>query len=118
MKKKIERWGLKVAIALLIVVISWSMAPSTVKAYVPIDDLITTVDDLQQSGEIYDLKRTEVLTADLEYIGTVIDSGDTDTATQSLNDFILKINDLSGVLMTTDAASQIVNDANTVLAGL
>ena len=106
------------AILLLCVLISWGVGLRPAESYAPIDDLIGSVNQLHQTGEIFDITVRENLVVSIQSIGTLIDDGNTITAKELLTAFTEEVSSLGGVLMTADAAVKIVEEAKKIVAVL
>jgi len=103
---------------LILVLSNWWLGADLVDAYGPINDLIGQVDQLRQTGAIFEGATASNLIANLQNIGNLVDAGDRASASQLLTAFNQEVNSMSGVLMTPAAAGQLVNGATTVAAGL
>lgn len=114
-KRRLFTLSLSVVFVLLL---SWGVGVNPAWGYGPIDDLVTHVDRLRQAGEIFDVATANNLVSGLKTIGTTVDAGDGVTAKQLLDAFVQEVGYLSGVLMTSTAAGQLVDGARTVAAGL
>ena len=101
-----------------VVVMNWSVGVPLAEAYAPVDDLVTSVNQLLQTGEIYEVVVMANLIVSLQTIGTVVDEGNTASAKDLLQAFIQEVQSLSGVLMTAQAAEQLVDEATTISATL
>lgn len=102
---------IKLASVVLLLLLSWSLERSLAWGYVPVDNLVNQVDQLRQSGGIFDVATAANLIKSLQAIGTTIDAGDNLTARQLLTAFNEEVSSLSGVLMTTTAADQLIAGA-------
>ena len=106
------------AVLLVLVVSSWGLGPAPAQGYAPIDDLINTISQLTQTGQISDVKVASNLIVSLQSIGTLIDGGQKPAAKNLLVAFRDEVSNLSGVGMTASAASQLADEAQTISAGL
>ena len=109
---------LRIAAILLCVLMSWSVGLRQAESYAAIDELSGSVDQLHEAGEIFDATVKTNLITSLQTIGTLIDDGNTITAKELLTAFTEEVSSLGGVLMSTDAATKIVEEAKKIVAVL
>ncbi|HET6466203.1 MAG TPA: hypothetical protein VFH55_11385 [Nitrospiria bacterium] len=96
----------------------WSTMPPVAQAYAPVDDLISSVNQLLQSQQILNETVAHDLINELVTIGSMVDQGNKATANQLLTAFTQDVNSLSGDLITPSAASQLVDKATQAQSGL
>lgn len=116
MKYIFQQNCLRMAAVLLCVLISWGVGLRQAESYTPIDDLSGSIDQFHQTGEIFDATVKINLITSLQTIGNLIDEGNTLTAKDLLTAFTEEVSSLGGVLMTTDAAVKIVEEAKRIVA--
>lgn len=118
MKNIFRQNCLRMAAILFCVLISWGTGLRHAESYTAIDDLSGSINQLHQTGEIFDATVKTNLITSLQTIGTLIDNGNTLTAKDLLTSFTEEVTSLSGVLMTTNAATKIVEEAKKIVAAL
>ena len=118
MKRILRRYSIKLAVSLVLLLLSWSVVLSPARSYAPIDDLINSVNQLRQSGQIFDATVAQNLITSLQGIATLVNSGNKTSAGQLLDAFNQEVNSLSGILMAPAAASQLVDAATRIASGL
>jgi len=102
----------------LFVFLLWSTGPSAAQAYAPVDDLVSSVNQLLQSQQILNETVAYDLINSLQTIGTMVDQGNKAAAAQLLTAFTQDVNSLSGDLITPSAASQLKQKAAETQSGL
>jgi hypothetical protein len=109
---------INVIVAMFLVLAIWSPSNAPVWGYAPIDNVISDVDRLRLDREIFDISTAANLIVSLGTIGNSIDAGDLATAKELLNAFSQEVASLSGALMTSGAAQELVDAATSIDAGL
>lgn len=109
---------IKLLAGVLLLLVSWGLEWDPAWSYAPVDNLINQVDQLRQAQEISDVATAANLIVSLQTIGTTIDAGNALTAKQLLSAFTQEVGALSGVLMTTTAADQLISAATTIANSL
>jgi len=118
MRERLRQHSIRQAAVLLLVLVSviWVVGPAA--SYAPLDELMTSVTQLLQAGQIFDGTVAQNLLASLQTIGAQIEQGNKGTAAQLLTAFSQEVSGLSGVLMTPTAASQLVEAATKLASEL
>ena len=117
MNRILRRHSARLATALFVFLL-WSTGPTVAQAYAPIDDLITTVNQLLQSQQILNETLAHDLVNSLQTIGSMVDQGNKAVANELLTAFTQDVNSLSGDLITPSATAQLVQKAAQTQAGL